>query len=117
MSLIEDMRTQDAVHWAAGPPDKTGKPTVGHPTAVVVRWEDKHEKFMNPEGEEVVSNAVVYVPEVSNGVEMHEGDYLWLGVIGNEPENPVIDKDAHQIRKFEKLPDIEGEEFLRTAIL
>jgi len=117
MSLITRMRKQDAVYWPKTDPDKFGKPGVGVAVAVKVRWEDKHEKFMNAEGDEQISNSVVYVPEVSAGVEMEQGDYLWLGVIGSAPADPVADNAAHEIQKFEKLPDLKAKEFLRTAML
>jgi len=110
MSVITKMLRQKAVYWAPGSVNAFGEIQLGIPTEVKCRWEDKHDEFIDSQGETVVSNAVVFVD--SN---LAVGGYLWLGNIGVAPLDPK--KDAYLIRKFEKLPNFKATEYLRTAML
>jgi len=112
MGIISKMRKQTAVYWPPGSVDAYGRPTQGTAVEISCRWEDVHEQFLSATGEEQTSNAIVYT---SQDVEL--GGYLWLGAIASKPAEPELDKNAYEIRKFEKLPNLKVSEFLRTAIL
>lgn len=113
MSIITRMRKQSAVYWPPTGADEYGHPTFGTAVAVSCRWEDKSEEFVDDKGERQVSNAVVYVDQ-----DMVPGGWLWLGSLGDESDSgDPIASGAHEIRKFEKVPNLKATEHLRTVML
>ena len=112
MGIISKINKMKAVYWPPGTVDAYGRPSMGTAVQLDVRWEDKHEQFLDANGEDQISNSVVYV-----SADVALGGYLWLGELASKPADPKLDKDAYEIRKFEKLPNFKATEFLRTAML
>jgi hypothetical protein len=112
MSVITKMRKQDAVYWAPGAYDGYGQPTLGTATAIKCRWEDVSEQFLDATGQDQLSNARVYVDRT---IEL--GGMLWLGVIGSAPDDPKLDDDAWEVRKYESVPNFKATEFLKSVLL
>ena len=108
------MRQQDAVFWAVKTDtDKFGQPQYEAPVEIKCRWEDKAAKFENTEGEELVSQAIVYVDR-----DTKPGGYLWLGLLADlDGETDPHKVGATKIRRFDKLPDIRNKNTLLTAFL
>jgi hypothetical protein len=112
MGIITKMRKQKAVYWPPSTYDAYGQPTMGTAVQIDCRWEDKSEQFLDANGQEQLSNAIVYVSQ-----DVALGGMLWLGLLASAPVNPKADDDAWEIRKFEKLPNLKASEFLRTVML
>ena len=115
MSIITKMRKQKCVYWGSPVSDGFGGHTFATAVEIDCRWEDKQELFVDAEGNEVLSQAVVYVDRDTdlNG-------YLWLGVESDLDSNhtdPQVIDGAKPIRKRDKLPNLRATEYLRTAWL
>jgi len=52
--------TEDATYWAPLPADRYGQTSFSAPIAIKVRWEDKAELFLAPDGVQYTSAAVIY---------------------------------------------------------
>ncbi len=66
--------TQTATHWGVAGRDKFDQIIFDAPVEVLVRWEQKQELFMDSQGKQVLSNAIVYPLE-----ELPIEGYLALG--------------------------------------
>lgn len=127
MSLINRMRKQEAIYWPPSTVDDFGRPAIGPLVELIkrsdgnyrVRWEEKVEQFVDPEGTERRSIAVVYVPALPGGGELVVGGWLWLGLraaLTDEAE-PTNNAGAYQIRRLDHMPDLKNRRKLRTAYL
>ena len=121
MSIITRMLKQTAVYWPlAGANsggddfDNYGQPQVTTPVEVACRWEDKTEEFLDAQGHQQLSRAVVYVD-----ADLDVGGILMLGDLDDitNPDNIKENEGAWEIRRFEKTPNFKATEFLRKAIL
>ena len=101
---------QKITYWSPGIPDGFGGIAYGLPLARLGRWEDKSVLFIDSDGQEVRSVAVVYLKE---DVEL-EG-YLFLGT--SISSNPTLINRAFEIRAFSKIPNLQGTLFERMTIL
>jgi len=102
---------QTATYWA--PSAVSGvyqTKTWTTPAVILVRWEDKRERFTDRGGEELVSNAVVYLNQ-----EVLEGGFLFLGT--SVDANPRNVSKAFPIKKFENTPGLKNQLYVRKAIL
>ena len=122
MSLINRMLKQTCVYWAlAGVEsggddyDDHGRPQYTDPVEISVRWEAKTVEFLNPQGGQELSNAVVYVDRDVDVVGV-----LMLGELTDIDSSLTVPKqneEAWEIKKFEKLPNLRNTEYLRTVYL
>lgn len=115
MGLLERIRKQTAVYWAPSTgADRHGRPQYGDAVELSCRWESTMVEFIGPEGTRELSTAVVYL-----GVDVGVGGVLMLGALADvELEgDPKANPDAHEIRRFEKLPNIRQTKILRRAYL
>jgi len=114
--LLTDKLKQTAVYWGNPQNDGAGGRTFDSPVEIDVRWEDRHELFIDGSGQEVRSNAVVFVAQ-----DVVMGAYLYLGKLSDlssgEAVDPLTIDNAHEVRGFGKIPDIKAERFLRKAWL
>jgi len=127
MSLIVKMRKQNAIYWPPAATDDYGRKAVGTLIELItasninyrVRWEAKAVAFIDKEGTESVSSAVVYVPQLPDGSEIATGGWLWLGDKTGlaDEEDPRENVAAYEVQQVEKLPNMKATEFLRTAYL
>lgn len=107
--LTRNMR-QTATYWGPGVADGFGGKTYAAPIQVKVRWEDTNVLFVDQNGNEVVSKAVVYVD-----TDLSVGGYLLLGI--STASNPTTIIGTHEIRNISKSPNIRGTKFLRKIDL
>jgi hypothetical protein len=124
MDILEDMRVQWAVYWPPGPLSDEATRTFGEPVELLVRWEEVTEMFLDRQGNEQVSKSKVYV-----GEDLTELGVLWLSpaVADNSvgsglaelvsESDPFANPKAYEIRRFDRIPTLDGDEFLRIAYL
>ena len=107
---------QTAVYWGSPVSDGQGGRTFADAVEVDVRWEERQELFIDPQGQEKQSSAVVFI-----GQDVVVGAYLFLGDLddlGSAEEGDPLNVDgAYEIRQRTKIPDHRGIEFLRKAWL
>ena len=102
---------QDITVWQPGVNDGFGGFTFPAPTLIKGRWEQKQELFMDPKGEELMSEAIVYIDtDVTIGQYIAEGDQTAIA-------DPTTLSDAHRIKQYMKIPDLRFNSFERKAIL
>lgn len=104
---------QTAVYWERGAPDGYGGYAWEDPVEIECRWEDANELFLDASGEQRVCNAKVFL-----GQDVKTGDFLYLGDyddITSASGSPASMEQAFEVRRFDKVPDLAGTEFLRRA--
>ena len=107
---------QTAVYWGNPVNDGQGGRTFDDPVEVSVRWQQKQELFIDANGQEVRSMAVVYLAQdiVLDG-------FLYLGTLndisGAEAADPMTIANAFAIRNFERIPNLKATKYLRVAWL
>lgn len=87
---------QTATYWSPGAPNETGGRSYGLPVTISCHWEDRTEIFIDPEGRELTSSAVVYVDRDLT----HQG-YLYFG--SSIESNPTQVQGAREIRGLMKI--------------
>ncbi len=114
MSLITRMRKGTAVYWARSTRDAYGQWTFASPVQISVRWEWIESLHQSDKGEKWMSNSTVYVDR-----DMSTGDWLFDGTIQDLTSEsiPQSNSGAFQVKKFEKVPTLRYNEYLRTAYL
>lgn len=113
MRIIRKMRQQKAVWWQRLAVDQYGRFAYATPVEIDCRWDATSEEFRDTEGQKQLSNAVVYPDRV-----MSIGDMLQEGQLdSNDPDDPRDAPDAHEIRRFDKIPDLKATETLFRAYL
>lgn len=106
---------QSAVYWPpSGELTKFGVPILGDPVELDVRWEDAVEEVITAEGTTRMSKAKAIVDR-----DMLVGGVLMLGDLESttDLEDPKENDDSGEILRFEKMPNFDGDEFLRTVYL
>lgn len=127
-NFIERACEQVCVYWGSPENDGYGGRTFDDPVEVNCRWEDKKELFKDDEGNETLSNSVVYVNQ-----DLDQEGYLYLGDFddlidldsGDSADSsgtvatlsPLDIEGAYIIKKFNKLPGIKGTTFVRKIYL
>lgn len=102
--------TQDATYWPIVSVDSFNKPVYGSPVPIKCRWQDKQELFRSVEGEQLVSQAVIYPdrPVLRKG-------YLYRGIIATSDPRTV--EGAHQIIQIGDSPSLGGTRTLYKVFL
>ena len=93
--------TQTATYWAPSSNDGFGGISYSAPTTLLVRWQDETDNFQDTEGEEFISDAVIYT-----STELQENGWLYLGT--SAQANPQNQAGAHRIRRREKTQTPNG---------
>lgn len=75
-------RNQNAIYWAPTVADAYGRMALAAPVQITCRWEDNMELFINMEGQEVRSAAVVYPSQAV----LTEG-FLCQGLVADLPSD------------------------------
>ena len=110
MSFLTKNHNQDITYWSTPSPDGFGGNTYAAPVTIKGRWEDSQKKFISSTGEESVSKAVLYM-----GQDMQIGGWAFLGTsVVTTPETVA---NAHEIRGFNKTPNLKGTSWEREVII
>lgn len=107
MSFINRNLLQDVTVWTAGATNVFGNPTYTVRT-IKGRWEDKHIKTINFQGDEIISNAIVYVDS-----DVGPGDYMMLGI--STASTPTT--TAEEVKGFSKSPSLKVNLYQRKVVL
>lgn len=98
---------QTAVYWGNPTYTATGGRTFDDPVELDCRWEQRSDMFRDAQGNEVHSNAIVFVNS-----DVVVGGWLYLGELddlsSSEEADPQTVDDAYEIRRFDKIPDYSG---------
>ena len=110
MSMLTRNLKQTITHWPAND-DGLGGYVYATPVVMKGRWEDKAELFRNAAGEEVTSDAIVYLEQA-----VAVGDFLYLG---SAPlvTDPATIFGPRQVRKYYEVPSLRALEFEHKALL
>ena len=110
MTYITKNLKQTATYWGTPAKNGYGGHTFATPTTIDCRWEERTEVFLDEQGKEQKSTAVVYV-----GEDLDVDGWLYLGT---STESDPSDVDgAYPIKVFRKVPNIKGTKFEGRAIL
>lgn len=99
-----------ATYWGAPTLAGYGVYTFAAPVQVNCRWEDKNEEFINDQGNDEMSQAVVYLD-----TDVAPGGYLFLGT--SAVADPTTVDGAHKIKRFTKIPDVRAVNYQLKAWL
>ncbi len=110
--LIPGSFNQTATLWDFNALDRSGEPSFSSasPRTISVRWEDRTVLFINADGEEERSRAVIFLAE-----DVTINDWLYLGT--SAEENPWDRPGAFKVKEFKKTPDLAGLTFERRALI
>ncbi len=114
MSFLSNNLKQTAVYWALTGLDGYGQHTYAEPVELDCRWEDKQEKFTDLEGNENVSQALVYFKtDITKGLD--GWGFLFLGSLtdlASDTSNPTSESldpyDIYEIKSYRKTPTIKN---------
>lgn len=101
---------QTATYWAYSGNDGYGGRSFSSPIAIDVRWQDVNEKYINGNGEEVVSRSKIFLKQ-----DVTIGSYLYLGT--STENSPYDQSGAFEIQAFSKIINIKGNDYERKAML
>lgn len=101
---------ESATYWRPPIRDAFDVQTFSAPVEVAVRWEYKAVMFRDPNGQEAVSNAVVYTAQ-----QVEIGGYLFLGVSAAADPRSVV--GAAEIRQIGRTMSLRATKRLNKAML
>lgn len=111
MSIALQTLKSPITYWPVTGSDTFGGFTFGTPLVLYGRWEDKQELFVDAEGEEVLSQAIVYLKD-----NIAPGDYLAEGDQTSTPSPDTL-PGAHRVRNYSRVTDLHSLNALRKAWL
>lgn len=114
-SLLNRNLTQTCIYWGNPANDGYGGLDFDNPVELLCRWEDKTVLQQDAKGNQITSDAVVFVLQ-----DVEEGGYLYLGSISDldsSAVSPVETAKAFQIITYEKVPALKGSEYFRAVYL
>ena len=113
--LLTKSLKQTCVYWGSPATIGYGGYSFSEPVELACRWEARQELFINAQGKEERSQAVVYL---SQDVDL--GGYLYLGEIDDfdssapDPQNVA---GVKEIKSLKKIPNMKATAFLRKVWL
>jgi len=114
--MLSEALNQTAVFWGSPTKDGNGKLSFSDPIEIDVRWEDKMELFLNLEGKQELSQAIIY-----SETDMEIDSYLYLGELTDlstgEKAEPITLESSHPVKQFKKTVDIGGTIYVRKTWL
>jgi len=114
-NIIEKIRRQKAIYWAPASNDGYGNKTFSAPIEIDCRFEDVTNVITDATGRERVSNSLAYVDrELETEGYLKKGRLTDLDSSDSDPRE--IDK-AHEIVRFDELPDFRNRKVLLTAYM
>lgn len=111
MNYITRNLLQEGTYWPPTTNGEYGVSGYSAPVSVKMRWEDRIQKVMKPSGEEVMSQAVVYVD-----TDLQVGGYLAKGD-QTAHASPYDFTGANEILSYKEVPDLRNLASERRAYL
>lgn len=96
-----------ATYWPSGTTDEFNRVSYGAAVAIICRWEDKVVMFRDSQGNEVASEAVVYVDR-----ELEIGGRLAYGTLSGTPP-----AESREIRQRGRSPSLDATRALHKVFL
>lgn len=106
-------RLKRAVLWATdGGADVHGRPTVGAPVEVMVRWLTNRRKMLDPQGNTVTVDGTAVV-----GRAVEPGSVMWLGSLDSwyGVGSSGTDVGLCEVVAYQDTPDLKGRVSTRTV--
>lgn len=102
---------QKLVHWPGAANDGYGGYTYGTAVEYICRWQDKQETFKDFDGEEQISNAIIYmeVGIARKGSWVYKGE---LADLDSEHSDPKSIDNAFPIQAIQESPNVRGTQTL-----
>lgn len=99
MTVLANLLTSDAIHWARNGVADDGSPTFASPVAITCRWEAKSGVVLGGHRERRdAAGSVAYT-----STDVAEGDWLKLGSLSSSTEDdPREEQGAREVVSFEK---------------
>lgn len=110
MNIIASCR-ETITHWPVTGTDSYGSYTFGTPVTMRARWEDSQTKFINTEGEEVVSRAVVTLTRPVSAL-----DYIARGDLSSY-DAPSQSIGAYQVRGYNRTTNLRNSQNIMQAFI
>lgn len=110
MSIGLFAQTQTATYWAVSSLNNSGEPVFASPTTIKVRWEKRAEMFVDGQGNEKRSNAIVFLSQ-----EVSTQDYLYLGT--STEADPRNQSGALEVKETSAIPNFAGSKFEYRVIV
>ena len=112
MSVIQKVLKQKCTYWPPLSFDAYGQPTYGAAVELSCRWVGDSEEIITADGSTVVSEAEVMVES-----DVALKGALLFSALADVVDilNPLQNPGAHEIIKFEKIPNFKATENLRVA--
>jgi hypothetical protein len=106
---------QKAVLYKFNGVGSTGQPEFDPGVEVDVRWDNTSQKFMDAQGAERISTAMVLI--VQGGCK--GGDFLYLGTLEGSPSHLQVlrDRRCKEVKRMDENPDIQNRETVYLAYL
>lgn len=115
-TAIESQLNQWAVYWGNPRSDGYGGRTFDDPVQIRVRWQKQQVMFVDATGQEVLSQAVVFV-----GRELDIDGYLYLGQLddldSDQLGDPLAVDEAYPVRGRSASPDLRAQRYVRKVWL
>lgn len=122
--FLEDALNQRAVYWAPGVINNEGQKDYGEPIEIACRWENIAEQFLDPDNNTQSSRAKVMVDQdlemlgvlwlPPNSSNLSEGEAI---AQLTDETTPFANAGAYEIRRFDRIPNWDADEFIRLAYL
>ena len=110
MNIYASLR-ETITHWPVTGTDDYGSYTYGTPTTQRARWEETQTKFINAEGEEVVSRAVITLSRAVATL-----DFIAPGDLTHEA-TPTRALGAYQVRGYSRTSNLRNSQNLMQAFI
>jgi len=122
-ALISRRATETAVYWGNPVNDGAGTFTFDAPVEIDCRWEEMKQIVSDKKGNSLSSRALVYLTQ-----DVDEEGYMFLGTLeqvydltgessGGGSDDPTEVTGAFIIKRFQKIPSLDGSNYVRVAYL
>jgi hypothetical protein len=107
---------QTACYWGAPVSDGYNGFTFADPIEIPCRWTDSVQVVSDGKGNDIVCKSVVMV-----AIDLQELGMLFLGTLDDldsaQEDDPVSIPNCYAVKRFDRVPLIRGDKFLRVAYL
>lgn len=97
-----DYMPTTATYWPPGTNDGYAGLTFADPVEITCRWQDDNQKFVDADGNERISNSVVY-PDTQLAL----GGWLYKG--SSVAADPRAVTGASEIKSWREMPELSGD--------
>lgn len=114
--FLSRMCNETAVYWQYTGPDGYGGHEYADAVEISCRWMYEREVVKSDQGKEIVSNSQILVTQ-----DLVEQSMIFKGTLGDldsgESDSPEKDTNTFHIKRFRKVPSIDGSSYYRKAYL